>query len=99
MHINAKLKMKAGKDCWDEVSLIIKDDDIFSLIRFRDRYSCLDLYRRLSIYHFEGFEKAVSVTIDGQDYRWRDEVWRAVLNVTDTWFEEYMQMVELKEPR
>ncbi len=97
MTVKARLLMKAGVDCWDRLTLIIKDRDVDYLHALRDRYTCIELYRQLAIYHFDGIEGEVLVDINGQRYRWRDEVWKSVLGVIDQWYTEYMLLVELEK--
>lgn len=97
MSVKVRLLMKAGVDCWDRLTLIIKDRDVSYLYVLQDRYTCMELYRQLAIYHFDGTEGEVAVDIDGQRCRWRDEIWKSVLGVIDQWFTEYMLLVELEK--
>lgn len=97
MSLQANLRMKAGIDCWDRLSLTIKDGNIHYLYVIKDRYTCLELYRQLAIYDYEGVKGEVAVIIDGQEHRWCEEVWGAVYGAIDQWFIEYMYLVELEE--
>lgn len=93
--MKAKLKMRAGVDCWDRLSLTIIEDNTVHLYPFRNRYTCLDLYRQLYSYYCKGVRGPVPVVIDDHHCCWSEAVWQGVLSATDQWFEDYMRLVEL----
>lgn len=93
--VKVNLKMRSGKDCWDRLTLTISEGNTVHLYPFRNRNTCLDLYRQLYIYHCDGVRGPVPVVIDAHRYCWCEAVRKAVLWAADQWYEEYMSLVEL----
>lgn len=90
MEADATLKMRAGENFWDNLSISISYSKENYLIHLKDRFSCLELNRQLTIAYFDGHEGELVVNIDGREYEWCQSIWHAVLSTTDQWFEEYM---------
>lgn len=90
-----KLKMHRGKDCWDNLTLIIpRETGVIPLIRFQNRNSALDAYRQIVIANYENHIGKLVVTIDSIDHTFTQPEWEAVLDCLDQWYEEYMMVVE-----
>lgn len=93
--MQARLKMSPGKDCWDKVTLFLDPKArVCTLFRLKNRLTALELYRQLTVAHFDGHEGDLTVEIDGNTYCWSQEQWEAVLSCVDQWFELYMFVVE-----
>ena len=91
----ATLKMCSGKNCWDNLILIFRDNSsVVYLYHLRDRYTALRLYRELYLAHSDSIEDDLRVEIDDHKKLMTADTWQAVLSCLDQWYEEYMFVVE-----
>ncbi len=74
---------------WDFAHLITLGD-LPQLIKLKNRDTCVNLNRELTIAWFDDHEGDLQLFIDGHSYTFPQEIWHAVLSVTDQWLEEYL---------
>lgn len=93
--MNTTLKMRPGKNCWDNLTLIIREGtDVPMILPLRDRNSALEIFRQCALADFGGRKGDLTVDVDGKEYSWSEVSWRSILSVFDQWYEEYMMYVE-----
>jgi len=91
----ATLRMCSGKNCWDNLILILwEDSSMVYLHHFRDRFTAFRLYRELYLAHSDSIKDNLKVEIDGHTKLMTADSWQAVLSCLDQWYGEYMYIVE-----
>lgn len=92
----AFLNMSPGDNgtCWDKLVLAIKSDSTVTPMIRMNRHEALEAYRQIAIAEFEGEKGSLVVTIGTAVYNMAYDVWQAVGDALDQWYEQYMTIVE-----
>lgn len=83
-----------GVKCWDLVSVAIQSADrIVPMIRFKDRADTIGTFHDLLEAHYAGHEGDLNVEANGQSHTLSHDVWTAIGNSLEEWYDEYCYLV------
>lgn len=87
---SATLKMHKGSNCWNQLTLVVNNDNVSRVINLINSDIALDIYRELSIKHFDNDSDDTTIAVDGTMYDFTHDEWCAILDTLDQWFEEFI---------